>query len=53
MAEYTLKFSPSTVADTCAFKLLELPSDLSKLIEGSPENLPRQAQNDMHSCYCY
>lgn len=42
MTEYILKFSSSTVADTGAFKLLELPSDLGKLIEESPGNLPRQ-----------
>lgn len=43
MTEYTLKFSPSTVADTGAFKLLELPPDLSKLIEERPGDFPRQA----------
>ncbi|KAI0720887.1 sister chromatid cohesion protein Dcc1 [Fomitopsis betulina] len=40
MTEYTLKFSPSTVADTGAFKLLELPPDLSKLIEERPGDFP-------------
>lgn len=43
MPEYSLKFSPSVVADTDTFKLLELPSDVSKLIEDDPENLGRQA----------
>ncbi|KAH9914024.1 uncharacterized protein B0H18DRAFT_1125886 [Fomitopsis serialis] len=37
MPEYTLKFSSSTVADTAAFKLLELPPDLSKLVESNPD----------------
>ncbi|KAH9924475.1 uncharacterized protein B0H18DRAFT_1119996 [Fomitopsis serialis] len=37
MPEYTLKFSSSAVADTAAFKLLELPPDLSKLVESNPD----------------
>ena len=45
MTEYTLRFSPSAVADTGTFKLLELPSDLSKLVEESSDNLPRQAHS--------
>lgn len=53
MTEYTLKFSPSAVADTGTFKLLELPSDLSKLVEESSDNLPRQAHYDLCCAYCY
>ncbi|KAH9914013.1 sister chromatid cohesion protein Dcc1 [Fomitopsis serialis] len=35
--EYTLKFSSSAVADTAAFKLLELPPDQRKLVESNPD----------------
>ncbi|KZT68253.1 hypothetical protein DAEQUDRAFT_712068 [Daedalea quercina L-15889] len=43
MSEFALKFSHSATADTGAFKLLELPSDLSKLIESNIDSPPRHA----------
>ena len=39
MDEYELRFSPISQSDTGAFKLLELPPDLCKLVEGSIESL--------------
>ena len=39
MEEYELRFSPISQSDTGAFKLLELPPDLCKLVENSIESL--------------
>ena len=39
MEEYELRFSPMPNLDTGAFKLLELPPDLCKLVEASVESL--------------
>ncbi|KAH9914022.1 sister chromatid cohesion protein Dcc1 [Fomitopsis serialis] len=41
MPEYPLKLSSSAVVDTAAFKLLELPPDLCKLVESKPEEPSR------------
>ncbi|KAI0633715.1 sister chromatid cohesion protein Dcc1 [Trametes polyzona] len=37
MAEFDLRFSSSSQADTASYKLLELPPDLYKAIENAPE----------------
>ncbi|GLB33888.1 putative sister chromatid cohesion protein Dcc1 [Lyophyllum shimeji] len=39
MTEYDLHFSPSSSRDAGSFKLLELPSDLCKLIEDAMESM--------------
>ncbi|TBU30244.1 sister chromatid cohesion protein Dcc1 [Dichomitus squalens] len=44
MAEYELRFSPASQSDTGAFKLLELPPDLCKLIEASVASLDKPPQ---------
>ncbi|KAI0356391.1 hypothetical protein OH77DRAFT_1589352 [Trametes cingulata] len=43
MAEFDLRFSSTPQTDTGTFKLLELPPDLCKLIEGSLEDPSRRS----------
>lgn len=54
MTELDLRFASTSLADTGSYKLLELPPDLCKLIEGASDesNVPQYAERSLNVAYC-
>lgn len=52
--ELDLRFASTSLADTGSYKLLELPPDLCKLIEGASDepNVPQYAESLFRIAYC-